>query len=49
MQFSWVRQLRLATEVVVMRCCRVMVFEKTEAIDKTGGGLTHSEPLTTLA
>ena len=29
------RQLRLAT-AVVMRRCRVMVFEKPEVIDKTG-------------
>ena len=25
-----------ATPVVVMHCCRVMVFEKPEVVDKTG-------------
>ena len=35
MQFSWVHQLRLATAVVVMRHCRVVVFEKPEVIDKS--------------
>ena len=38
MQFSWVRQLRLPTVVVVMCRCRVVVFEKPEVIDKTGWG-----------
>ena len=38
MQFSWVRHLPHATAVVVMRRCRVMVFEKPEVIDKTGWG-----------
>ena len=36
MQFSWVRQLRLATAVVVRRRCQVMVFEKPEVKEKTG-------------
>ena len=38
MQFSWVRQMRLPTAVVVRRRCRVMVFERPEVIDKTGWG-----------
>ena len=38
MQFSWVWKLRLATAAVVMRCWRVMVFEKPEVIGKTGWG-----------
>ena len=38
MQFSWVRQLRLATAVVVMHRCQVMVFQKPEVIDKAGRG-----------
>ena len=33
---SMVRQLHLATAVVVMHRCRVMVFERPEVIDKTG-------------
>ena len=41
MQFSWVRKLRLATAVVVTRRSRVMVFEKPEVIDKTGGAHLH--------
>ena len=48
MQFSWVRQLRLATAVVVMRRCRVMVFEKPEVIDKLDEALTRTRPLMTL-
>ena len=38
MQFLRVQQLRLATAVVVVRHCRVMVFEKPEVIDKNGWG-----------
>ena len=38
MQFSWIRQLPHATAVVVMRRCRVILFEKPEVIDKTGWG-----------
>ena len=38
MQFSWVQQLRLPTAVVVMRRCRVVVFETPEVIEKTGWG-----------
>ena len=34
MQFSWVRQLPHATAVVVMRRCRVMVFEKPEVLSR---------------
>ena len=38
MRFSWVPQLPHATAVVVMRRCRVMVFEKPEVIDKIEWG-----------
>ena len=36
MQFSGVLQLRLTKVVVVMRRCRVVVFETPEVVDKNG-------------
>ena len=45
MQFSWVRQLRFPTAVVVMPRCIVVVFERPEMIDKTGWGTQrHTTP-----
>ena len=37
------------TPVVVMRRCRMMVFEKPEVVDKLGDALSGTQPLTTLA
>ena len=49
MKFSWVCQQRLATAEVVMRRCRVMMFEKLEVVVRLHEPLTGTQPLTTLA